>query len=52
MTEETSTYAGPDCIVSGVQPSGALHLGNYLGALKKFVPLQDRCPICVGCLEL
>ncbi len=44
MTEETPTYSGPECIVSGVQPSGALHLGNYLGALKKFVPLQDRCP--------
>ena len=29
-------------VVSGVQPSGALHLGNYLGALKKFVDLQDR----------
>ena len=27
-------------VVSGVQPSGALHLGNYLGALKKFVDLQ------------
>ena len=37
-------YAGPELVVSGVQPSGALHLGNYLGALKKFVPLQDRCP--------
>ena len=29
-------------VVSGVQPSGALHLGNYLGALRKFVDLQDR----------
>ena len=27
-------------VVSGVQPSGALHLGNYLGALRKFVELQ------------
>jgi tryptophanyl-tRNA synthetase len=37
-------YAGPQRIVSGVQPSGALHLGNYLGALKKFVALQDQTP--------
>jgi tryptophanyl-tRNA synthetase len=29
-------------VLSGVQPSGALHLGNYLGALRKFVDLQDR----------
>src|ERR1700722_20126219 len=36
------TYSGPDRVLSGVQPSGALHLGNYLGALKKFVALQDR----------
>jgi tryptophanyl-tRNA synthetase len=32
-----------------VQPSGALHLGNYLGALVKFVALQDQmdCLFCV-----
>jgi len=28
-------------IVSGVQPSGNLHVGNYLGAIKNFVVLQD-----------
>lgn len=41
MTDQTS-YTGPDRVFSGVQPSGALHLGNYLGALKKFVDLQDE----------
>ena len=35
-------YAGPKRILSGVQTSGALHLGNYLGALVKFVRLQDQ----------
>jgi tryptophanyl-tRNA synthetase len=42
-------YSGPDRVLSGVQPSGALHLGNYLGALKKFVDLQHRmeCLFCV-----
>ncbi|HEY1562600.1 MAG TPA: tryptophan--tRNA ligase [Caulobacteraceae bacterium] len=32
----------PDRVFSGVQPSGALHLGNYLGALVKFVALQRQ----------
>ena len=36
-------------ILSGVQPSGDLHLGNYLGAIKNFVKLQDEyeCFFCV-----
>ena len=29
-------------ILSGVQPSGDLHLGNYLGAIKNFVSLQKE----------
>lgn len=28
-------------LISGVQPSGKLHIGNYLGALKNFVELQN-----------
>lgn len=28
-------------VLSGIQPSGRLHLGNYLGALKNFVELQN-----------
>jgi len=28
--------------LSGVQPSGKLHIGNYLGAIKQFVALQDE----------
>lgn len=28
-------------VLSGVQPSGALHLGNYFGALQKHIALQD-----------
>ena len=36
-------------ILSGVQPSGDLHLGNYLGAIKNFVSLQKNyeCFFCV-----
>ena len=28
-------------VFSGVQPSGQLTLGNYLGAIRRFVELQD-----------
>jgi tryptophanyl-tRNA synthetase len=41
MTDELS-YLGPTRVLSGVQPSGALHLGNYLGALVKFARLQHE----------
>jgi tryptophanyl-tRNA synthetase len=36
-------------VFSGVQPTGNLHLGNYLGAVKKFVEMQNRydCIYCV-----
>src|SRR6185295_10483912 len=42
-------YSGPQRVFSGVQPSGALHLGNYLGALVKFVAMQEthNCIFCV-----
>ncbi len=29
-------------IVSGIQPTGNLHLGNYLGAIKRWVKMQDE----------
>ncbi|CAM3472568.1 tryptophan--tRNA ligase [Brevibacillus invocatus] len=36
-------------IFSGIQPSGILTLGNYLGAMKHFVPLQEEfnCYYCI-----
>jgi len=36
-------------VFSGIQPSGDLHLGNYLGAIRRFVPLQQsyECIYCV-----
>jgi tryptophanyl-tRNA synthetase len=39
----------PELVFSGVQPTGSLHLGNYLGALKRFVEMQatHRCLYCV-----
>ena len=36
-------------VFSGIQPSGTLHLGNYLGAIKRFVPLQQQYP-CLYCV--
>ncbi len=38
-------------IFSGVQPTGNLHLGNYLGAIKNFVSLQkDKANNCIFCV--
>ncbi len=36
-------------VFSGVQPTGNLHLGNYLGALKNFVSLQNEME-CIYCV--
>ena len=36
-------------VFSGMQPTNTLHLGNYLGALKNWVKLQDRMP-CLYCV--
>jgi len=38
-------------ILSGIQPTGKLHLGNYLGALQNWVALQDEFPhSCYYCI--
>src|SRR6185295_1595563 len=38
-----------DTVFSGIQPSGELHLGNYLGAVRNWVALQEqyRCFFCI-----
>ena len=36
-------------VFSGVQPTGNLHLGNYLGAIKNFVALQENTE-CIYCV--
>ncbi|MGV6819871.1 MAG: tryptophan--tRNA ligase [Parvularcula sp.] len=36
-------------VLSGVQPTGNLHLGNYLGAIRKFVGLQHEME-CLYCI--
>jgi tryptophanyl-tRNA synthetase len=51
MSETPADYKGPQRVLSGMQPTGRLHLGNYLGALKNWVALQDNgdldCFYCV-----
>ena len=37
-------------IFSGVQPTGNLHLGNYIGAIKNFVDLQNEGNECIFCV--
>ena len=36
-------------VLSGMQPTNTLHLGNYLGALKNWVRMQDQMP-CLFCV--
>ena len=40
---------GNDLVFSGVQPTGNLHLGNYLGAIKNWVDFQNskKCIFCI-----
>jgi len=47
--QSESLMAFKERVFSGVQPTGNLHLGNYLGAIVKFVALQERfdCIYCV-----
>jgi len=47
MTEKTTEKRKR--VFSGVQPTGNIHIGNYLGALKQFVLLQDECD-CIYCI--
>ncbi len=44
----TETKHKPLCF-SGMQPTNSLHLGNYLGALKNWVKLQEQMP-CLYCV--
>ncbi|CAG7907244.1 unnamed protein product, partial [Brassica rapa] len=40
-SDQTSPSVSRKRVVSGVQPTGSIHLGNYLGAIKNWVALQD-----------
>ncbi len=49
MSETNTTQQKKKVIFSGIQPSGNLTIGNYIGAMKNFVQLQDEydCYYCV-----
>ena len=36
-------------VFSGIQPSGTIHIGNYLGAIKQWVELQKKAE-CIFCI--
>src|SRR3989344_5011627 len=40
--ENQTMPVGSQVAVSGIQASGKLHIGNYIGAIKQFVELQDK----------
>ncbi len=46
----TSPTPRPMRVVSGIQPTGSLHLGNYLGAIRNWVAMQDAMPADGQCL--
>jgi tryptophanyl-tRNA synthetase len=33
-----------EIVVSGIRPTGMLHLGNYMGAVKNFISMQNEHP--------
>ena len=39
---ESATPSSRPRVLSGMRPTGKLHLGNYMGALANWVKLQDR----------
>ena len=50
-SDAPAAYDGQDLVYSGVQPSGALHLGNYLGMLKPAVALQADYDCVFGVVD-
>ncbi len=36
------TFWTPRCVLSGIQPTGRFHWGNYFGAIRQYISLQDQ----------
>jgi tryptophanyl-tRNA synthetase len=51
MTDAARPPAGRERVFSGIQPSGASHLGNYLGAQRNYVALQDQYEAIYGIVD-
>ncbi len=49
QTPDTASPVHKPLVFSGVQPTGNLHLGNYLGAIRNWVPMQADNP-CIFCV--
>jgi tryptophanyl-tRNA synthetase len=49
QTEDGRLSPAGGCILSGIQPTGNLHLGNYLGAIRNWTTLQNdfECLFCI-----
>ena len=52
MTEPAAASPGRARVYSGMQPSGAVHLGNLLGALTSWVRLQDEADCVYSVVDL
>ena len=39
-------------VFSGIQPTGAIHIGNYLGAIKQFLTLQEKAECVFSIVDL
>jgi len=39
-------------VFSGIQPSGSIHIGNYLGAIKQFLDLQEKAECIFSIVDL
>lgn len=39
-------------VLSGIQPTGAIHIGNYLGAIKQFLELQEKAECIFSIVDL
>ena len=57
MSQVASAPANPqpavrERVFSGIQPSGASHLGNYLGAQVNYVRLQDEYDAIYGIVDM
>lgn len=48
--EDHDVLKKPKRVLSGVQPTGSLHLGNYLGAIQQWVAFQDQAEECYFCV--
>ncbi|KAL6578487.1 Tryptophan--tRNA ligase, chloroplastic/mitochondrial [Orobanche minor] len=51
-TSETFSSSAKKRIVSGVQPTGSIHLGNYLGAIKNWIDLQNTYETLFSIVDL